>query len=270
MRAEIFRGMKFSDIGPDLADEIGGLFEIGLFGRIRIEPEIAQRRRQDIVGGIQHVNAAVLELCQILRLEHDVPAVDLGVRPEHLLRHLDVIADAGGAPHVVGAVVVVGIVGGEPLGHDRPGVGEVRQLRLVEFQKHFRGDLALQEIAGGNHDVVAGFAGQQPRLQRLVGIKGVVDHLDAGFLGKVLQHPRRHVVRPVVEIDGALLRLRGRAATGPRRQRRSSQWNCGIGRASRYLLRRCTASDSRSSAVSSVASFLEKQNRTTDVTASCS
>ena len=112
----------------------------------------------------------------------------------------------GGAPHVVGAVFVAGIVGRKLLGHDRPRVGEIGQLRLVELQKHLGHDLALQEIAGGNDDVVAGLAGEQPRLQRLVGVKGVVDHLDAGLLGEVLQHAGRHVVRPVVEVDHALLR----------------------------------------------------------------
>jgi hypothetical protein len=50
--------MKFADLGPDLEDEIGGLFQIGLFGRIRIEPKIAERRRNDVVGGVRHVDAA--------------------------------------------------------------------------------------------------------------------------------------------------------------------------------------------------------------------
>jgi hypothetical protein len=101
------------------------------------------------------VDAAVFEFREILRLEDDVPAIDLGVRPEDFLSHLDVVADARGAPHVVGGVIVAGIVGGELADHDRPGVGEVRQLRLVELEEDFCRDLALQEIARGHHDVVA-------------------------------------------------------------------------------------------------------------------
>jgi len=56
--------MKLADIGPDLDDEISGLFEVGLLGRIRIESEIAQCRGKDIIGGIQHVNAAILNFAR--------------------------------------------------------------------------------------------------------------------------------------------------------------------------------------------------------------
>src|SRR6185312_11237728 len=141
----------------------------------------------------------------------------------------------------------------------------------VELLENVRGDLALQEVCGWDHDVVAGLAREQPRLQRLVGVEGVVDHLDAGLLGEILQDIRRHIVRPIVEIDDAL--------PGPRlgryQQCRSSerQEEAKPARGKHpypTFLRRCTASDRRSSAVSRVASFFAKQNRTTVVTASCS
>ena len=73
------------------------------------------------------MDAAIPEPGEVLRLEHDVPAIDPGVGPEDFLGHLDVVADAGGAPHVIGGVIVAGIVGGELAGHHRPGIGEVRQ-----------------------------------------------------------------------------------------------------------------------------------------------
>ncbi len=76
-RAEIFGRVKLAHGRADLRDDFGGLLEVGLLGRVRIEPEIVQRRREDVVGGVEHVDAAVLEPRQILRLEDDVPAVDL-------------------------------------------------------------------------------------------------------------------------------------------------------------------------------------------------
>src|SRR5450756_118721 len=90
--------MELADIGPDLEDEIGGFFQVRLAGRIGIEPEIAQRRGENVVGGIQHVDAAIPEFYQILRLEDDIPAVDPSIGAENLLRHPDIVADAGGAP----------------------------------------------------------------------------------------------------------------------------------------------------------------------------
>ena len=175
-----------------MIEQIGGLVEIGLLRGVRVEAEIVQRRRHDVVGGIQHVDAAVLEPGELLRLEHDVPGghrrFDRAVGFEHVARLLDVVADAGRAPHVIDGVLVAGIVDREPLRDLRPDIAEIGQLRLVELLEHAGLDLALEEIGGRHHDVVAGFAGEQLGLQRLVGIEGVVADLDAGFLGEGLDH----------------------------------------------------------------------------------
>ena len=199
--------MKLAHIRPDLQHEIGGLLEVRLPGRIGIEPEIAQRGRENIVGGIQHVDAAIPELGKILRLEDDVPTIDPGVGAEDFLHRLDVVADAGRAPHVIGGVEITRIVRREPLRHHGPSIGEVRKLRLVELLEDICLDLALQEVGGGNHDVVARFARHQARFQRLVGVECIVDDVDAGFLGEMLQHVGRHIVRRIVEIDDPLIRL---------------------------------------------------------------
>src|SRR5262249_31219604 len=53
------------------------------------------------------------------------------------------------------------------------------------------------------------FAGQELRLERVVGIEGVVADLDAGLPTEILDDARSHVVRPIVDVDDALLRLRG-------------------------------------------------------------
>ncbi|MGY3648677.1 hypothetical protein ACVWW2_003968 [Bradyrhizobium sp. LM4.3] len=219
-RAEIFGRMKLAHGGPNLGDDIGRLLKVRLPGRVRIEPEIIQRRRKNVVGGVEHVDAAVFEFCQILRLEHDVPAVDLRVRSQNLLQLRDIVADARRAPHVVGGVDIAGIVDRETFGHHRPGIGEVRQLRLVELLEDIRLDLALEEIGCRHYDVIAGLTGHQARLQRLVGIKRVVDHLDAGLPGEGIEDVRRHVVRPVVEVDDPLF---GPGGTREPRQRRGER-----------------------------------------------
>ena len=213
-RVEIFRGMEFSHIGTDLAEQRRRAIEIVRLGGVRIEMQIMQRRRHYVVGGIEHVDAAVLELGDDLRLEHHVPAIDLGIGAQARVHRLDVVADAGGAPHVVDAVSVAGVVGGKPPGDLRPLVHDIGQLALVELLEHAGLDLALQEIGGRHHHVVARLAGEQLGLQRLVGVEGVVDHLDAGARGEQLEHGRVDIVRPVVDIDHAVLRRGGRRGNG--------------------------------------------------------
>ena len=166
-----------------------------------------ERGREHVLGRIQHVDAAILELGEDRRIEHDLPAVGLRLRSEDVARLLHVVADPGRAPHVVDRILVAGVVGGEPAGDLRPRMGEVRQLRLVELLEHARLDLPLEEIGGGNDDVVARLAGEQLGLQEVVRIERVVGHLDAGVAGEILQHRGLDVIGPIVEIHARLLRL---------------------------------------------------------------
>src|SRR3954463_7337796 len=102
--------MELPDIRPDLQNEIGGILEVGLLCRIRIKPKVAQRRRKDIVRRIEHVNAAVFESPYVLGIENEVPTVDPGIGTKYLPHQLHVVADAGRAPHVVGAVLVAWVI----------------------------------------------------------------------------------------------------------------------------------------------------------------
>src|SRR6266545_2455681 len=55
------------------------------------------------VRRVEHMHAAILEFGELLRLEHHLPAVDPAVA-EKLARLLEIVADAGRAPHVIDAV----------------------------------------------------------------------------------------------------------------------------------------------------------------------
>ena len=220
--------MRYSDelnlrtIGRTLVTQVGGLFELGLLRGVRVEPEIVQGRRQDVVGGVQHVDAAVLEPGELFRLEHDVPvghrSVDRPVDLEDVAGLLDVVADARRAPHVIDGVLIARIVDREPLADLRPDIVEVRELRLVELLEHAGLDLALEEIGRRHHHVVARFAGEELGFQRLVGVEGVVADLDAGCLAEGLDHGRLNIVRPVVDVDDPL--LPGLRAAGRHRDHR--------------------------------------------------
>jgi hypothetical protein len=150
------------------------------------------------------VNAAILEFFYFFRIEHVIPAVDHGVRPENVAHRLDVVADARGAPHVIDGVLIAGIVDGKALGDLRPGMDQIGQSGFVELSIKAGCDLPRQKIRSRHDDVVAGLAGEQFCLERVVAVKGVVADGDAGFLGEGVEHRRRDIVGPVVKIDDAL------------------------------------------------------------------
>ena len=166
------------------------------------------------------MDAAAGELRDVLGLEHDIPTVD-PVDAERFLDLVDVEADADRAPHVVDRVFVAGIVFCGALAHHVPHIDEVRQLRLVELLEHACLDLARQEVGGRHDDVVAAAAGEQLGLQDFVGIEDVVDDLDAGFLGEILDDRLVDVIRPVVDVDDAIL------CTRTSDERRQNGRGCG-------------------------------------------
>ena len=141
-----------------------------------------------------------------------------GTSPQPFLHLGDVVADAGRAPHVVDGVLVAGIVGLQTLGDVGPHVDEVGQLRLVELLEHAGLDLAGEEVRRRHDHVVARLAGEQLGLENLVGVEDVVDDLDPGFLGEILQDLGIDIVRPVVDVDDFVLRCDRK---GARREDRS-------------------------------------------------
>ena len=80
-----------------------------------------------------------------------------------------------------------------------------------------------RKLAGRHHDVVARAAGQQLGLEDLVGVEHVVDDLDAGLLGELLDDRRIDVVRPVVDVDDLVLGLRGKRNRGGQKRRGRKQ-----------------------------------------------
>ena len=196
---------NFWIVAADAEQGVAGARQILVALRIRVETEIVQHARHDVLRRVEHVDPAILELADELRPHDDVPAVESGL-PEPLLNPLHIDADAGRAPHVVDGVRVAGI---EQLQtpHDlRPHMLQVRQLGLVELAEDAGGDQPLQERPGRHDDVVARLSGQELGFDDLVVVVGVVDHPDAGLLGEILEHLRVDIVRPVIDIDRALLR----------------------------------------------------------------
>jgi len=162
------------------------------------------------------MDAAILQFLGDFRLEHQVPAIEFGVVAEALLDLIDIDADAGGAPHVVDRILVARIVGGGALLDHVPHIRQVRQLRLVQLLEDAGRDLPRQEGGRRYDDIVPGAAGKQLGFQNLVRIEDVVDHLDAGLGGELLEDFLVDIVGPVIDMDDLVLGLggEGRRQTG--------------------------------------------------------
>ena len=211
---DVFRGVELPHRAADLEQGVRDLGDVVPALGVGLEAVGRQHAGDQVLGGIEHHHAAILELAHERGAEDEAPGVEGLSRAEALAHGGQVYADAGRAPHVVDGVGIAGIVDGEALGDLGPGIAQVRELGLVEGLEHARPDQPLKERAGGHDDVVAGAAGQQLRLQDLVVVVGVVDDLDAGLLREGLEHLRVDVVRPIVDVDDSL-RILSRRRAGP-------------------------------------------------------
>ena len=174
----------------------------------RAVAQVVQGDRQNLGRRIEEGHAAGLQLLDVLRLEQQVPGIHRGVLAQHGLDLLRVVADADGTPHVGEGVLVARVGNLDGLHQVGVEVLPVRQLGLVQRLVDAGLDLLGQEVVGRHHDVVTGLAGQELGFQGLVGVEDVVDDLDAGFLGELLDGIRGDVVRPVVDVQYLVFSLR--------------------------------------------------------------
>ena len=206
--------MKFSDIATDARDDLGRLVNAGRVVQFRRKAAVFGSDGENVFGAVEKIDAAIREFLHVLRLEDDVPAVKPLVA-EPFFDLGGIVGDAGGEPHVRHGELVARVVDGEArrdLGIDALEIG---QERLVQLLKHASFDLALQEGRRGYDDVVSGAARKQPRLQDFVGIIGVVDDLDPGFLGEFLERLLVDIIGPVGDVQR---RFRPRCGRGEKRR----------------------------------------------------
>src|SRR5262245_10532553 len=107
-----------------------------------------QSGRNYIIGGIQHMDSAIPEFCEIVRLEDDIPAVDLAIWIKAVTQSLHVEPDAGRAPHVVDGILIAWVVSRETACHLWPDISKIFKLALIKLLKDARLDLPLEEVTG--------------------------------------------------------------------------------------------------------------------------
>ncbi|MCY1433013.1 hypothetical protein D9M71_490310 [compost metagenome] len=120
------------DVRPDL---LQGLLGLGVVRRVVAmvgQPQVVEGDRQDLRRVVDDRHAALAELLDVLFVEEQVPRTgDVGAA-ENCLDLLDVVADAGGAPHVRKTVLVAGVVDLELFHQQRVEVLPVGQLAPVQ------------------------------------------------------------------------------------------------------------------------------------------
>ena len=108
---DILRRVEVTDIGPQLQQQIGCRSGVIIgFGAVWIFAEIVQHRRENLFRGIKEGDAAAFQLLKVFRFEHQIPAVQRRVFAQRRFHFIDVIADAGGRPHVWHRIFIIGIV----------------------------------------------------------------------------------------------------------------------------------------------------------------
>ncbi|MNI22176.1 hypothetical protein D3C73_757280 [compost metagenome] len=171
-----------------------------------------QSEPDHLLGRIENGDAAILQLARVLGFEQQVQAVERHVR-QALLERLDVHAQTQGAPGIRHTVAVAGIDGGELFQQIRIEIGVPLEAFVGNRFQRPGGKAPGQHAGGRHHHVITAAAGEQFGLQYFRRVKGVVAHMDAGFLLEPLQGFGGDVIGPTVQIDHLVLGL-GRCGHG--------------------------------------------------------
>ena len=193
--------MELLNIGADRHEDAFGLRDhVGVMA-VGVFADVVQRRGDHLRRGVEEMHATVGQLFHIGRIKNQVPRVDRGVFAQSLFDLTEVYANAGGAPHVVDRMRIVGIILFGARGNHVPHILKVRQLGGVQRLECPGSDLALQEGARGDDHVIARPTGQHFSFQHFVAVEHIVDQFDAGLFFKFFQQGFVDIVGPVIDPD---------------------------------------------------------------------
>src|SRR4029078_13665520 len=96
-----------------------------------------------------------------------------------------------------------GVVSGETACDLWPDIPKASQFAFVELLEDASLYLPLKAVTGRDEDVVTRFSRKKFCFERLIGVEGVVLHLDAGLLRDIFEDLRFAVIRPIIDVDHA-------------------------------------------------------------------
>ncbi|MNP50908.1 hypothetical protein D3C76_1451980 [compost metagenome] len=138
--------MEVTDVRTQLQQQVCGRAGVVIrFGAVWIFAEVVQDGGKHLFRSIEEGDAAAFQFLEVLWLQHQIPAVHRRIGTQHLFHFFDVIADAGGRPHVRHGVLVVRIVFADELQQLGVEVFPARQFAFIQRLEHAGRELTLKE-----------------------------------------------------------------------------------------------------------------------------
>ncbi|MNJ27778.1 hypothetical protein D3C77_222930 [compost metagenome] len=199
---DVLRLVEVADVGTNRHQGGFGLFQVCRVLTMWVQPQGLEGDGNDLGRIVEKRHAALAELLDVLRLEQHVPGLGHVGTAEDRLDLVNVVADAGGHPHVGNRVAVARVAGLEDFHQLGIEVVPVRQLAAIQLLNGPGLDQARQEVVGRAGQVIATAAGHQLGLGGLVAVDQVVGGLDLGATSELAQGVVGDVTTPVGNVDG--------------------------------------------------------------------
>ncbi|MNO83504.1 hypothetical protein D3C76_748180 [compost metagenome] len=194
------RRIEIANVRPHLEQQGFGLAIVFRVLAVVGQAQVMQGNGHDLVGCIEHGHAALAQFGDVVFLEDQVPGIDRRIGTQYRLDLFGIVSNAGGAPHIGRSIAIAGVVALQ-LGEDlRVQVGQVGQLRGVEFLEYAGLDQVRQQVAAGEHHVITTAPGHEFALHDVTVVEHVIYRVNAQFLLEFFRRIGGDVVIPVVDM----------------------------------------------------------------------
>lgn len=220
-RIDILRRVEFEDIRKNIEIEIMWIMKIVRRRRVRVEKKIVKRRKKNLDGGIKKVNEEIFKIWSFLRIEKKVKGVD-SVGEERLIDIGIIVEDEGSEKNVIEGILVERIIGWRKGRNIIKNIIEVRKIVIVEFKEKEWGNMEKKKLERWKKEVVEDEERKKIGLKNLVGVIEVVEEIDKGIIGEVIEDGIVDIIRKVIDIEKKIMREWGKCGRREKKSRKGS------------------------------------------------
>ena len=151
------RRVEVANVRPQLQQQIGRRAGVIIrFAAVRIFAEVVQHGGENLFRRVEEGDAAAFQFFEVLRLQHQIPAVHRRIFAENGFHLIHVVANARRRPQVRHGVFILRVMLGDQLQHFGVKVLPVGQLTFIQRLEHARRQLAFEEACRRHHQVETG------------------------------------------------------------------------------------------------------------------